>query len=102
MKRDGAALWRSLVTEFAIADAAGIALAGVAAECADRLAAAREAIENHGEIVVDRYGAPKLNPACTLEKDARNGLLSALKALDLGVEPDEALRKMRPYEMPRR
>jgi hypothetical protein len=53
----------------------------------DRLAAARAAIAEHGELVIDRYGAPKLNPACALEKDARAGFLAAMKALNLDLEP---------------
>jgi len=87
LKREGAALWRELTSEYGIADAAGLALATTAAECLDRVRAAQKAISEHGEIVIDRYGAPKLNPACGLEKDARNGLLSAFKALNLDIEP---------------
>ncbi len=87
LKKEGAALWRELTSEYGIADAAGLALATTAAECLDRVRAAQAAIAKHGEIVIDRYGAPKLNPACGLEKDARNGLLSAFKALNLDIEP---------------
>ena len=87
LKKEGAALWRELTSEYGIADAAGLALATTAAECLDRVRAAQKAISEHGEIVIDRYGAPKLNPACGLEKDARNGLLSAFKALNLDIEP---------------
>ena len=87
LKKEGAALWRELTSEYGIADAAGLALTTTAAECLDRVRAAQKAIAKHGEVVIDRYGAPKLNPACGLEKDARNGLLAALKALNLDIEP---------------
>jgi phage terminase small subunit len=87
LKRAGAKLWADLVEQYAISDAAGLALLQVAAECVDRQTAARAAILKHGEVVTDRYGAPKLNPALALEKDARNGLLAALKSLNLDVEP---------------
>jgi hypothetical protein len=84
---EGGRLWRDLIEEYGISDPAGLALVTAAAECADRVKAAQAAIATHGEVVVDRYGAPKLNPACGLEKDARNGLLAALKALNLDLEP---------------
>jgi phage terminase small subunit len=76
-----------MVAEYGIADPAGLALLTTAAECLDRMRAAQKAIKLHGEIVVDRYGAPKLNPACNLEKDARNGMIAAFRALNLDIEP---------------
>ncbi len=87
LKPEGALLWRELTSEYGIDDAAGLALVESAAACVDRIRAAQAAIAEHGEIVVDRYGAPKLNPACTLEKDARSGLLACFKALHLDIEP---------------
>lgn len=87
LKAPGAQLFRDIVAEYGIADSAGLALLTTAGECLDRMRAAQAAIKAHGEIVVDRYGAPKLNPACNLEKDARNGMLAALRALNLDVEP---------------
>lgn len=85
--KPGAALWREMVAEYGIADPAGVALLTTAAECLDRMRAAQKAIKVHGEFVVDRYGAPKLNPACNLEKDARNGMIAAFRALNLDIEP---------------
>lgn len=87
LKPAGAKLWRELVDEYGIADAAGLALVSTAAEALDRVKAAQTAIEEHGACVTDRYGQVKVNPACGLEKDARNGLLAALKALNLDLEP---------------
>lgn len=83
----GTELWRELVDEYDIADAAGIGLIPCAAECLDRMRAAQASIAEHGELVKDRYNAPKLNPACNLKKDARAGFLAALKALNLDLEP---------------
>jgi phage terminase small subunit len=83
----GAKLWRELVDEYSVADAAGVALITCAAECLDRMRAAQASIATDGEIVRDRYNAPKLNPACNLEKDARSGFVTALKALNLDLEP---------------
>jgi phage terminase small subunit len=85
--KHGAALWREMVAEYGIGDPAGLALLATAGECLDRMRAAQKAIKQHGEIVVDRYGSPKLNPACGLEKDARNGMMAAFRALNLDLEP---------------
>ncbi len=87
LKAPGRKFWSDLTREYQINDAAGLTLATTAAECLDRLRAAQAAVEQHGEVVVDRYGAPKLNPALSLEKDARNGMLAALRALNLDLEP---------------
>lgn len=83
----GKAFFASVVSEYGIADAAGAALLSTAAECLDRMRAAQASIAEHGELVTDRYGAPKLNPACALEKDARSGFLAAMRALNLDLEP---------------
>ena len=37
---------------------------------------------------MNQYGSPKLNPACTLEKTARDGFLAAMRALDPKVDKD--------------
>lgn len=87
LKPDGAELYKALAEEYAIDDQAGLHLLCVAAECLDRLRAAQIAITEHGECVVDRYGQVKINPACSLEKEARNGFLAAMKALNLDLEP---------------
>lgn len=84
---NGKALWADLAAEYSIDDAGGRALLTTAAECLDRMRAAQAAIAEHGEVVIDRYGSPKVNPACGLEKDARAGFLAALKALRLDIEP---------------
>jgi len=73
--------------DYAIDDAAGVALLTTAAECLDRMRAAQAAISEHGETVTDRYGQIKVNPACSLEKDARNGFLAAIKEMNLDIEP---------------
>ena len=87
LKPDGRKLYRDLVSEYQITDAAGLALVTTACECLDRMRAAQVAIEQHGEVVTDRYGQVKVNPAATLEKDSRAGMLAALKALNLDLEP---------------
>ncbi|MEH3123712.1 MAG: hypothetical protein PGN16_17370 [Sphingomonas phyllosphaerae] len=87
LKPAGAKFWRQIVDEYQVEDSAGVALVTCAAECVDRMRAAQDVIADRGEIVTDRYGAPKLNPACGLEKDARSGFIAAVKALNLELEP---------------
>lgn len=87
LRDHGKAFFRSVADEYSITDSAGLALLTRAAECVDRMTAAQVAITQHGELVIDRYGSPKLNPACALEKDARSGFLAAMRALNLDLEP---------------
>lgn len=89
LKAAGARLWADLVDEYGIHDSGGLALLTTAAECLDRMRAAQASIATAGELVTDRYGAPKLNPACGLEKDARAGFLTAMKSLHLDLEPPQ-------------
>jgi hypothetical protein len=83
LKAAGRRLWTDIVTQYRIADGAGLALVTTAAEAQDRIREAQRAIR----LVPDRYGALKQNPACFLERDARAGMLSALRALNLDLEP---------------
>ena len=73
--------------QYRVRDAAGVALVTTAAEALDRIHEAQAAIRKHGALVADRYGALKQNPACFLGGDARAGMLSALRALNLDLEP---------------
>jgi P27 family predicted phage terminase small subunit len=87
LKKDGKRLFRELVEDFNITDPAGLQYLATAGECLDRMKEAQAEIKRHGVLVEDRYKALKQNPACGIEKDARNGMLAALKALNLDVEP---------------
>jgi phage terminase small subunit len=83
----GAGLWADIVRQYRIADGAGLVLVTTAAECLDRMRQAQEAIREHGLLVADRYGGKRQNPACVVERAARDGMLAALKALNLDLEP---------------
>jgi len=87
LESSGRELWLKVADEYAVDDAAGLALLTTAAECLDRMRAAQRSISEHGEVVTDRYNQVKVNPACALEKDARNGFLAALKQMNLDLEP---------------
>lgn len=83
----GRDFYARVADEYSLDDPAGLALLCTAAECIDRMRAAQAAIAEHGELTIDRYGSPKINPACGLEKDARAGFLAAVRALNLDLEP---------------
>jgi hypothetical protein len=44
-------------------------------------------IAEHGAVTVDRFGQLRPNPATTIERDSRAAMQSALKALNLDLEP---------------
>ena len=95
--RAGKAFWRGVMGDFDIDDAAGRALLLTACESLDRIEAARKAIAADGEVIRDRYGQPKVHPAAALEKDARNGFLAAMRALQLEISPPKPVgRPARP------
>jgi phage terminase small subunit len=48
---------------------------------------AQAAIREHGVLIRDRYGGLRQNPAIAVERAARDGMLAALKALNLDLEP---------------
>src|SRR5215471_14073857 len=71
LKAAGRRLWADIVTQYCIADGAGLALVTTAAEAQDRIREAQRAIRQYGALV----------------PDARAGMLSALRALNLDLEP---------------
>lgn len=85
----GRALWAKLIREFGLRDAAARHLLQIACEAADRHADALAALAKHGPVYVDRFGAPRANPAATMARDAHASQLSALRALGLTGAPDD-------------
>jgi phage terminase small subunit len=83
----GTRLWSDIVRQYRIGDGAGLVLVTTAAECLDRMRQAQEAIREHGLLLADRYGGKRQNPACVVERAARDGMINALKALNLNLEP---------------
>jgi phage terminase small subunit len=83
----GARLWADVVRQYRIGDGAGLALVTTAAECLDRLREAQEAVREHGVLIRDRYGGLKANPAIAVERGARDGMIAALRSLNLDLEP---------------
>jgi hypothetical protein len=89
LRPDGRAFFQSMVHDYAIDDVAGAELLTRAAECIDRMASARVCIAKHGELI-GANGTVKLNPACRLEKEARDGFFAAMRALHIDVQSPAA------------
>lgn len=80
-------LYRQIVREYNIDDPAGLSILKVAFEAFDRAEAARKAIEDEGMQVKDRFDVMKAHPLIGPERDARGQFLTALKAMNLDLEP---------------
>jgi P27 family predicted phage terminase small subunit len=85
--KPGRALWTAIQGDFAVADSAGLALLAAACEARDRADAAREAIAKAGMTFTDSKGNPRPHPLLAVERDSRAAVVSALRALNLDVEP---------------
>jgi P27 family predicted phage terminase small subunit len=93
----GRELWDRVQAEFAINDGAGLALLAAACEALDRQREAQAAIAEHGVMTRDRYGTLKSNPAIAVERDSRNGMLAALRQLNLDLAPTAAPGRPVPF-----
>ena len=79
-------LHQRLTKEWSITDAAGELTMLVACQALDRLRQAQSIIAKEGVISMDRFNQPKPHPATQIEKEARAGLLMALKHMNLDLE----------------
>jgi phage terminase small subunit len=78
----------SLQAEYGIFDTGGVSLLTAAAEAWDRCRTAREAIAaDGGPVIRDRFDQTKAHPAAAIERDARSQFITALKSLNLDIEP---------------
>ena len=87
LSREAKQIWRKLTSEYDICDGGGLAILRAATEAFDRAEGARAKIEAEGMVIKDRFGAEKPHPLLTAERDARAAMLTALKMLNLDVEP---------------
>jgi P27 family predicted phage terminase small subunit len=87
----GRRLWNAVQSEYGISDGAGLELLRAAAEARDRLDDAGAAVRKHGAVIEGEDGKPRANPACAIERDARSGMLAALKGLHLDIEPLQSI-----------
>lgn len=87
LSKDGKNWYKKIATEYAIDDDAGLLLLQTAMEAFDRMKAAARRIDKDGEAVMDRFNQVKPHPLLPAERDARAQMLSALKQLNLDIEP---------------
>jgi P27 family predicted phage terminase small subunit len=77
-----------LRAEWGIEDQVGQLTLMVGMEAFDRMRQAQELIREHGQLVADRFGQLKPNPANTVERDSRAAMLAALRQLGIDEEPE--------------
>lgn len=82
LPHDGVELTQMLVDTYGLADGAALVLAGLAGEALDTALEAEALIRKHGMIVEGERGL-RANPACSISRDARNRLITALGKLNL-------------------
>jgi phage terminase small subunit len=83
----GRELWQELQAEYDISDAGGLRLLRTACECRDLDVAAMAIARSEGLCQTDKYGQKRPHPMLSVARDARAQMLTALKALNLSVEP---------------
>jgi len=87
LSADAQKIWRDILREYEIHDAAGLQILRTGLEAWDRAREAREIIDREGLMLRDRFGQMRINPLCTVERDARSQWLLALRHLNLDLEP---------------
>jgi P27 family predicted phage terminase small subunit len=80
-------IWREILAEYSIEDAAGLRIMRVSLEAYDRMQAARKKIDKQGLTVADRWGQLRSHPLLPIERDSRAAFLAGLRALNLDLEP---------------
>lgn len=87
LSKEAKQVWKELIDEYGIDDAAGLRIMRVSLEAFDRAQAARAAIDRDGLTVIDKAGQVKSHPLLPHERDSRAAFLAGLKALQLDLEP---------------
>ena len=87
LSREACRWWRRLTTEYEIGDDAGRLILMTALEAFDRMREAQAVLTLDGLTIKDRFDQVKAHPLCVVERDNRAQMLSALKALNLDIEP---------------
>jgi phage terminase small subunit len=75
--------WKRVIAEFRIDDTAGLLLLRGALEAFDRANQARKTIKAEGAVTQDRFGRSKAHPSVLIERDSRQSMIAALRALKL-------------------
>lgn len=84
---------RQLVKAYEIAhnDAAAALLLSQLMEAFDEMRQAQKLVDEHGQLVRDRWGQLKQNPATLVLRDSRNAMLKAFRSLNLDIEPPQPI-----------
>jgi P27 family predicted phage terminase small subunit len=80
-------LWRDILEEYEITDAAGLRYLLTACECLDAKRQAEAIVKHDGQTVTDRFGQPKPHPLLVTIRDNTAQMMLALKNLNLDLEP---------------
>jgi P27 family predicted phage terminase small subunit len=80
-------IWEGVTDEYGIVDIAGQSILAAGLEAFDRMREAQAAIRKDGPTIRDRFEQIQVHPATRIERDSRAAWLSALKALNLDLEP---------------
>jgi hypothetical protein len=97
LRADGAAFFAGMLADHDIVEAGAVAVLTRAAECLDRIAAARQSIDKDGVIVLTQYGTAKAHPGIAVEKAARDGFYAALRLLGIDMNAWGDVRKRPPW-----
>jgi phage terminase small subunit len=84
LSKDSQALYRTIVREYSIDDAAAMVLTATL-DARDRREEARLAIAREGAVFVDRWNQPKPNPWVAIERDAGLAILRGFRVLGLDL-----------------
>lgn len=79
--------WRRFAEEYEITDEAGLFLLQAGLEAFDRMREAQKQLDTDGLTTKDRFGQVRAHPAVQIERDSRAAMVSAIKALNLDIEP---------------
>jgi|ERR1051325_1204604 P27 family predicted phage terminase small subunit len=79
--------WREIQAEYGIEDPGGLMVLAAACEAYDRMREAQALLKAEGLTTKDRFGQARAHPAVIIERDSRGQMLSAIKQLNLDLEP---------------
>lgn len=87
LSKEAAGWWKRIQSEYSIDDDAGHLLLQTALECFDAMRSAQARIEADGMVTRGSTKQLTAHPLLAVIRDSRAQMLSALKALNLDLEP---------------
>jgi hypothetical protein len=82
----GRSVWQSIMNDYSISDAGGLAILAQIAGAYDRIAECAEIIAREGAVIRTKHG-PKEHPLLRTELGCRSFIIRAVHRLGLDVEP---------------